>query len=283
MLMLLLFGALAPAHAVTDDSGHVLRLSAPAQRIVALSPHLTELLFAAGAGKAMVGAVEFSNYPEAARSLPRLGSYEGPDLERILALNPDLVVTWESGNGARRVAQLRRLGLNVFSSEPRSLEDIPRTLEALGRLAGTSGVSDKAAAHFRERLRSLRERYAGREPVEVFYQVWARPVTTLNGEHLVSRVMELCGGRNVFADLDGLAPVVSVEAVLDRNPRVIVAGGMANGAREWLEQWRRWPGLRAVDEGHLVYIHPDHLQRHTPRILDGAEELCATLDRVRRS
>ncbi|MGB0722425.1 MAG: cobalamin-binding protein [Gammaproteobacteria bacterium] len=268
---------------IVDDTGQRVRLEHRATRIVALSPHLTELLFAAGAGERLVGAVEFSNHPEAAKALPRLGSYEGPDLERILALKPDLVVAWESGNGSRRIAQLRRLGLTVFTSEPRHLEDIPRTLEALGRLAGTSPVAREVAMDFRARLDALRARYARSSAVDVFYQVWDKPVTTLNGDHLVSRVMELCGGRNVFADLEGLAPVVSVEAVLDRDPRVIVAGGMADGARTWLQGWRRWPSLRAVREGHLVYIHPDHLQRHTPRILDGAEELCRVLDGVRGS
>jgi iron complex transport system substrate-binding protein len=256
-------------------------LPAPARRIVSLAPHATELLFAAGAGAQVVGVVSHSDYPPAALRLPEVGSYERLDLEAILGLAPDLVVAWESGNPRAEVARLRALGLTVYVTELRRLEDIPATLERLGALAGTTGEADAAAAAFRDGVGALQRRYGGRAPVRVFYQIWDSPLMTVGGEHLISSVLELCGGRNVFADQAALAPAVDVESVLVRDPEAIVASGMAAERPEWLDAWRRWPGLSAVRDEALFLIHPDLIQRPTPRILQGAEQLCADLDRVR--
>jgi iron complex transport system substrate-binding protein len=266
---------------VTDDYGKPVVLAAPARRVVSLAPHLTELMYAAGAGGRMVGAVQYSDFPAAARQLPRIGSEASIDLEALVALRPDLVVAWPNAGSARAVERIAALGIPVLRSEPRELEDIARTLEILGRLAGTEAVAAAAARAFRARTAAIAERYAARARVRVFYQVWDRPLITVNGDHVISKVMRLCGGENVMADLPALAPEIDRERVLRTDPEAIVASG-ADGARPpWLDAWRAFPGMAAVRGDNLYAIRPELLQRHTPRLLDGADELCRILEAVR--
>ena len=283
LLAALIFLLLATAHAetaITDDAGRRVVLPRPALRIVSLAPHITELLFAAGAGGKVVGAVDFSNYPEAARKLPRIGSHAAFDLERIAALKPDLAIVWGSGNPPGQVAQLHRLGIPVFVSEPRRLEDIAASLRQVGMLAGMQ--AEPAALAFTQRLASLRARYANAAPVNVFYEIWNQPLMTIGGGHVISHAITACGGRNAFAALTQPAANVELEAVLRANPDAIVASGMDQERPEWLDDWRRWPQLKAVRQGNLFFIPPDLMQRHTPRILDGVEQLCAALDVARQ-
>ena len=268
--------------AVTDDAGNAVILARPAARIVSLAPHVTELLFAAGAGDRVVAAVEFSNHPEAARQLPRIGSSAAFDLERIAALKPELAIAWGSGNPPGQLAQLRRLGVPVFVSEPRRLGDIPASLRQIGRLTGQSADAEQAAQAFERRLAALTAAQAGKRPVTVFYEIWNQPLMTIGGGHLISAVMALCGGRNVFASLGQPAAAVEREAVLAANPEAIVASGMDEARPEWLDEWRRWPQLVAVKRGNLFFVPPDLLQRHTPRILDGATQVCDALQRARK-
>lgn len=267
---------------VTDDTGREVRLAEPARRVISLAPHITELLFSAGAGDYIVGAVDYSDYPPAARALPRVGSYNAVDMERILALRPDLVIVWASGNPPALIEQLRNLGLTVFLSEPRKLEDVASNLERLGHLTGTQATAQAAADDFRRQLQSLRTRYSERTPVSVFYQIWFQPLMTVNGEHLISKVIRLCGGRNVFSGLPALVPKLDIEAVLAADPQAIVAGVRKAGNTQWMQDWQRWTQLRAVKNQHLISVPADLLQRHTPRILDGAELLCGELERLRR-
>ncbi|NIB39978.1 cobalamin-binding protein [Pseudomaricurvus alkylphenolicus] len=271
----------AQSVSVTDDLGREVTLSAAAQRVVALAPHIVEQVYAVGSGERLVGAVNYSNYPEAAKTLPRVGTYKSFSSETILRLQPDLVLAWSSGNGRQRVAPIEALGIPVYYSEARALEDIGHSLEKIGRLTGSAGAAAARKA-FEQRLQALRSRYADREPISVFYQVWNQPLQTLNGKHLISDVMKLCGGRNVFADAHSLAPKVSVEAVLRLNPQVILASGMGEERPEWLDEWRRWPALQAVAQEQLKFIPPDILQRHTPRVLDGATMMCEHLQQSRR-
>ncbi|MGL1834125.1 cobalamin-binding protein [Rhodocyclaceae bacterium SMB388] len=273
-------GAVDPL-TVVDDTGRTVRLAGPAERIVSLAPHVTEVLFAAGAGAHVVGVVAYSDYPEAARSLPQVGGYSNVDLEAIVALRPDLVVAWASGNRHAHLDKLEALGIPVYLNESRDLAGVARSIEQFGLLAGTGDVAGDAAAAFRARWQSLAERHAHRPTVRMFYQIWNEPLMTVNGQHLISDVIRLCGGENVFAELDQLAPRIGVEAVLTRAPEVIVASGMGEARPEWLDAWRDWPGLPAAEAGNLHFIPPDILQRHTPRILDGAERLCGFLEAAR--
>lgn len=283
-LFLFFLVASISAHAelsVSDDSGATVSLKQPARRIVSLAPHVTEILFAAGAGEYLLGAVEYSDYPQAALKIPRVGGYSSFDIERIVALRPDLVVAWQSGNPVAQVEKLRDLGLTVYLSEPRRIEDVATNIERLGELAGTSASARRSAQAFRAKQEQLQRRYRGRSPVTMFYQIWDKPMMTVNGAHIVSDVIRLCGGRNVFASLPVLAPTVDIEAVLAADPEAIVAGGMNQEQPLWLRDWRRWPQMRAVRRNNLFFIPPDLLQRHTPRILEGAERLCRALDAAR--
>ena len=267
---------------VQDDSGAEVRLKQPARRIVSLAPHLTELLFAAGAGAQVVGSVAYSDYPPAAQQIPRVGAYDRIDLETIAALHPDLVVAWQSGNLAGHLEQIRRLGIPLLLTEPKQIDDVARILVMLGRLAGTSAVADQAGAELRARTEKLRLRYSRQAPLRVFYQVWQQPLTTVNDGQIISDVIHLCGGINVFGALPGLAPVISTEAVLRADPDVIIASGMDAARPEWLDGWKQWPQLKAVARGNLFFIPPDLIQRHTPRLLDGATQLCTQLDQARK-
>ncbi len=279
-----MLGTAAPCHAalrMVDATGTEVVLPAPARRIVSLAPHITELLFAAGAGAHTVGAVQYSDYPEAARQLPRIGSYNALDLEAIAALRPDLAIAWRSGNREGHLDKLRALGIPLFVSEARDLDAVAASLEAIGRLAGTSPVAEQAAAGFRARRDRLHATFAGQSPVTTFYQVWNEPLMTINDAHLIGDVLRLCGGRNVFGGLAQLAPTINEEAVLAADPEAIIASGMDEARPEWLDDWRRWQGMQAVRLGNLFFVPPDLLQRHTPRILDGAEQVCHHLATAR--
>lgn len=266
---------------VADASGASLHLPTPARRIVSLAPHLTELLYAAGAGEKLVGAVDYSDYPQAAQRLPRVGGYSRPDVEAIAMARPDLVVAWQSGNPPAALEKLRALGIPVYVSQPDRIADVAVELERLGTLAGSEAAAKAAAARFRQRLADLEQRYRQRPPVAVFYQIWKQPLMTINDRQIISDAIRLCGGRNVFGRLPVLAPTVTVEAVLAENPEVIVASGMGDERPEWLDDWRRWPQLTAVRRNNLFFIPPQEIQRHTPRLLDGAEKLCQALETAR--
>lgn len=284
-LVLLLSSLLSlPASAqlrIVDDDGRELELPGPAQRIVSLAPHVTELLFAAGAGDKVVGVVSYSDYPPQAQKLPQVGGYTQIDLEAVAALKPDLVVGWKSGNRNTHLDRLQALGIPLYLNEPRSLDAVAHSLQQFGRLAGTETVADAAAARFRERRAALAARYRERPPVRTFYQIWDRPLMTINDQHLIADVIRLCGGVNVFGTLDKLAPAIGVEAVVAADPEAIIASGMDANRPEWLNQWARWPHLQATSAGNLFFIPPELIQRHTPRILDGAERLCEQLEIAR--
>lgn len=266
---------------VVDGSGARVTLKAPAQRIISLAPHTTELLFSAGAGERIVATVDYSDYPEAAKRIPRIGDYTRFDLETVVAQRPDLIVGWKSGNDAATLEKLRRLGIPVFLSEPHQLDAIADEIDALAILAGTSDTARPITAAWRKRLNELRQRHRNSAPVTVFYEIWSQPLMTVNGDHLISDVMTLCGGRNVFAQLPALAAQVSVEAVLAADPQVIIASGMGEEHPEWLDDWRRWSGMSAVKNNHLYFIPPNLLQRNTLRILDGAERMCEQVKQAR--
>lgn len=265
---------------VEDDLGHVFTLQRPVQRIISLAPHITELLYEAGAGKQIVGTVDYSDYPPAARSIPRIGSFSKFDFEAIAALQPDLVIAWHSGNPDEQVRAISQLGLPIFYSEPKKLDQVALSIERFGVLLGTESTASLQAETFRRRLAELAERYKDRTPVRVFYQVWQRPLMTVNGQHIISDVIKLCGGVNVFADLPLIAPHVDVESVLEKNPQVIIAG-INRQRQEWLGEWMQWDSISAVRHRHVYGLDPDTITRHTSRILIGAQQVCDFIEKAR--
>lgn len=266
---------------VTGSDGRTVTVDAPVERIITLAPHLTELVFAAGAGDKLVGVGRYSDYPKAAQSIPRVGDAYRIDLERVVALEPDLILAWESGNPPAAIESMRELGLTVLVTETQSVAGIARLLRRIGRLAGTEAVANAAADAFLEGFAELRRRYSDRPPVRVFYQVSAQPLFTLGGSHFVSEVIEICGGVNVFAGLGTLAPRVSEEAVIARDPQVIVAG-VSPEQDNALARWRRWENMAAVAFDNLYTLPADLMHRATPRLLKGARRLCHVLETARR-
>lgn len=266
---------------VVDDSGAALVLRQPARRIISLAPHLTEQLFAVGAGDRVVGVVAYSDHPVQARALPRIGDSAQLDLERIVALRPDLIVAWDSGNAAPQLLRLAALGLTIYRSEARTFADISSTLRRLGQLTDQDSIARNRADAFDAGIASLRERYAGRRELSVFYQIWHQPLLTVNGSHLISQALTLCGARNVFADLRALTPSVSEEAVLVANPQAIVTGSVDPTGPDNLDRWRERKGLRAQALGNLIVVNPDTLHRASDRIVEGVAELCEKLDAAR--
>lgn len=266
---------------VADDIGRTVELSAPAERVISLAPHVTELLFAAGAGERIVGTVSYSDYPAEAEALPRIGSYKQLDFETILAMDPDLIVAWRSGNVRAQVERLEELGFTIYYSEPRTLEDIATALERLSLLTGTGASGRRRAEAFRADMQRLRDTYADRSPVRVFYQIWHEPLMTINNRHIISRTLELCGGRNAFGHLESFTPRLGKEAVLEQDPEVIIASGMGEERPDWLDDWRELPDLTAVKRGNLFFVPPSQLQRHAPRILQGAAQVCEHLETAR--
>lgn len=278
-------GAAAQPVSVVDDHGQTVRLPRPAQRVISLAPHATELVFAAGGGDRLVGVVEYSDFPEAAKALRRVGDNKAVDLEAIAALRPELIIVWRHGNARRQLDKLGALGLPVYESELRRLDDIPGAIERLGHLMGTDAAAARTARDYRRTLQALRERYAGRAPVTTFYQVWRQPLKTLNDEHMVSDVIRLCGGVNVFGPLEPLVPTLSDEAVLQANPEFIFTASMgatdSNRPMDSLDGWKRFPRLTAVQRGNLFYVNGDLINRPTPRVLEGAALVCEAMEGVR--
>ena len=264
-----------------DDLNHEVHLQKPAQRIISLTPHITELLFSAGAGKKIVGAVTYSNYPDEAKRIERVGDAASVDIEKIIALEPDIIIVWASGTNRSILERLRRLDIPLYYSEAKTLEQIAHSLVKLGRLAGAESVARKHSDVFLSRLHALKLIYSSKEPVAVFYQFWHQPMFTINKNHLINNVIRLCGGRNIFAGLPSLTPTVDIEAVLAGNPDVIIVSGLTDAPPRWLEQWNKWPEIKAVKYHRIYSIPPDFLLRHTLRTLKGAELMCEHIDAAR--
>ena len=283
-LALLFLSVIAvPAQAITvlDFSGREVTLDQPAKRIVALAPHIVENLYSAGAGDKLVGVVSYSNFPDEAKNVPEVGTYNAFSLEQVLALQPDLVVMWGSGNGMQTLSKFEALGIPVYVSELRQLSDVPKSIRNLSQLAGTPAIGEAEASRIETELNALHRRYGEKRSLSVLYQIWNDPLQTVNGEHLISEIISLCGGYNIFGDARSLAPRVSIESVLLRDPNAIVASGMGEARPEWLDQWRAYPSLTAVADEALFFVNPDHLQRPSARIVLGAQSLCQQLDQIR--
>ena len=285
------FACASASVTVVDDGGQTVTLPRPPTRIVTLAPSLTELVFAAGAGAAIVGTTALSDFPEAATRITRVGDASRLDVERVLALKPDLVLVWQRGNLGREIEQIEAAGVALFRLEPRRLDEVPRAIERLGALLGHDDEAKRSAAGLRATLARLRQAHEHAAQVRVFYQVWQSPLLTINGNHLIADVISLCGGRNVFADVGPLVPAVSVEAVVAADPEAIVTANEEGGrAPAWqrtssqpsLAAWRRHRQLTAVRRGWLFALNGDIISRQGPRIVLGAEAMCAALDEVRR-
>lgn len=273
-----------------DDGGHALTLAQPARRVISLAPSLTEMLYEAGGGETLVGAVEYSDFPPQAKQIPRIGNNQKLDLERIATLKPDLVLVWFHGNALREVERLRALNIPMFYLEPHGIADVPAALERLGKLVGSETTANAAAARFRARHAAMQKTYAGRKPVRVFYQIAQKPLLTINDKQVISDVIRLCGGVNVFGKEPMLVPQLSTESVVAANPDVILTAHMGGGGESAtramseasLADWLKFSNMAAVRNQQLWLIPGDAISRQGPRILNGAQAVCSALDEARK-
>lgn len=280
LVLVLAAAAAVQAHALqaVDDRGVSLSLERPAQRIVALAPHLAEIAFTAGAGAALVGVSSFSRHPAEAERLPVVASAGRVDIERLIALKPDLVLAWLGGNPPLQIARLERVGMRVFVTDVRALADIPRIVRVVGLLAGSAELADVRAKEFESEVQRLHEGYAGRRSVAVFLEIWHRPMLTVNGTQLISDALRTCGGRNVFAAARTLTPLISREQLLYARPDVIVTSGFGSEAPA---AWKGFEHVPAVHDRRVYAIDPDALTAQGPHLLEGVLALCRQLDRAR--
>ena len=259
----------------------IVTLAGPPARIASLAPGATEMLFAAGAGPRIIATAQFSSEPAAALRIERVGDSQAVDLERLVALAPDVIVVWPGGNSAAQIATLERLHLRIYRQRVARLADLPPSLERLGILAGTTRIAHLAAEELRGRLERLSLRYRGQRELPVLLQIWDHPLYTVGGAHMMSDALRYCAARNVFADLAGASPTITEEAVIARDPEVIVAAAMPGAAATWLARWRHFPSIAAVRRGNLIAFEDQRFTRLGPSVLLATEELCGTLERAR--
>lgn len=266
---------------VIDATGQTVTLKAPAQRIVTLAPSIVEIVYAAGAGDKIVGTVEYSDYPPEATKIPHIGGYSRIDIEAVVASKPDLVVGWQSGNSPTAIDKIRQLGIPVYLTQPTRIPDIAKDIERIGTLTGTAPVAHKAAQSFMKRYAQLEKTYAKRSTVSLFYQISPNPLITIGGQQTITDAIRVCGGENIFAALQPMAPRVNVEAVVSANPEAMVTSGMQDLHPNLLDQWKKWPNLIATQRDNFFFIDSDLINRSGPRILDGTQMLCEKLQITR--
>lgn len=271
ILILLMPQAVFAAITIQDDTGRSITLTYPARRIISLAPHVTELIYAVGAGAQLVGADSASDFPAAAKTLPRIGDYSRINFERVASLKPDLIIGWTSGNRAADIYKLRQMGIPVLLTDAHRLTDVARLLRVIGNATAQRATGEAAARAFEADLSKLRVRHRSASTRRVFYQIWDKPLMTIGGDHWINDAITLCGGRNIFADLKVASPIVSLEAVVARMPEMIISGSDAPDMRP---MWRRFPHLPAVQHKALLRVNADALHRPTPRLLEGVGTLC---------
>jgi iron complex transport system substrate-binding protein len=274
--------AKAPAVTVSDDTGQRVTVPRPPLRIVSLAPGATEMLFAAGAGDQLIATVEYSDEPAAARRVPRIGDVTAVDMERLVALHPDVAVVWPGGGNPAQIEKIARLGIPIYRQQVNALADLPEALRRLGTLTGTSAVADQAARDLKVHLARLTHEYSGGRQPTVLLEVWNRPIYTVGGTHLMSDALRSCGARNVFGDLKDQGPVVDTEAIIARNPDIIVAVAPPGEGGEWIAEWKRFGSLSAVRAGKLIAFEDQRLSRLGPSVVDATEGLCKTIAAVNR-
>ncbi|MBV8740586.1 MAG: ABC transporter substrate-binding protein [Sinobacteraceae bacterium] len=269
--------AAAASFTVRDDLGQPVTLPQSPVRIASLSPGATEMLFAAGADSRVVATVEYSDEPAAARAVPRIGDVVAIDMERLLAARPQVVVAWPGGGNIAQVGAIERLGIPIYREQVNRLDDLGASLRRLGALMSTSEAAERAAHALEAKVAELASTYRTTTPRTVLLQVWNHPLYTLGGGQLISDVLRICGTRNIFSDLTDQAPAVDPEAVIARDPDIIVAASPPGAGAQWIADWQRFKSLRAVRRGNLFVFEDQRLTRLGPSVIDAAAGLCALL------
>ncbi|WP_223485627.1 cobalamin-binding protein [Pseudomonas sp. A-RE-19] len=242
---------------------------AAVERVVSLAPSLSEIVVELNSADLLVGVLDAGERPAELKGIPSVGSYGQLDMERLLSLKPDLLLLWPGSMGPAQREQLKGLNIPTYVAEPHNLEQLAAQIEVIAAQLGRPERGVSLAENLRQRLGSLRQRYRRDEPLRVFYQVWDRPLYTVGGGQIISDALQVCGARNVFADLTQPAPQVSVEAVLQRNPEVILASDQAQ-----LDAWKTWAQVTAVAQGQLLLVTDKGLERPSGQMIEATAKLC---------
>ncbi len=262
---------------VVDDAGRTVTIDEPAQKIISLAPHLTEILFELGVGDRIKGTVRYSDYPEAAKSIPRLGDAFTVNIEAVVALQPDIILAWRSGGSMAAVERLTELGFPVYINEAPTLDAIPRSVASIAKLVGKSGYGDALADGFTRRMAALGTRATG---ISVFFQIADEQLYTVDDSHLIGQAISACGARNVFAELPTAVALVSQESVLAANPDLIIMTRVPDSPPSpWVEKWGTFASLNSA----VADIDPNLISRPGIRMAEGIERLCALVDEVSKS
>jgi iron complex transport system substrate-binding protein len=273
----LLLPAVAAAFSVQDDDRNTIELLRPAQRIISLAPGATAMLFAAGAGDRVVGTSAYSDEPAQAQKIERIGDFQSFDLERILALRPDVVVVWTGGTSLTEIARLQHVGLRIYHHHVTRLDQIPDSLRRLGRLTGTQSEAESAADALAKHIATLRSQYTHRSAASVLIQVWDRPLYTVGRDEILTDVIHVCGFRSAYEDLSDVSPAVTIESVLVRDPDIILALNPDRNSKDWLQQWRAFGSMKAVRTGRVLAWSDPRLAAMGPSEVDAAQALCKAL------
>lgn len=251
-------------------------VQASAERVISLSPHLTELAYAAGMGDKLIAASDYSDYPEQAEKLERVASWQGLKLERILTLKPDLVLSWRGGNPQKSLDQIAGFGIEVFYSDPDSIQAIADNLNKLAEYSPHPEQAHAAAAKILAERQTLKQQYnnTGKAPVRVFLQFSNQPLFSTSGKTIQSEIVSLCGGSNIFADSPVPWPQVSREQVLTRNPQAIIISGSEQQVRNVKTFWH---GQLDVP---VITVPENWFNRSGPRIMLAAEVICQKLSKI---
>lgn len=250
------------------------------QRIISLSPHVTEMIFSAGAGDRLVGVVSYSDFPKAAQNITNIGSYQSINIEKIIQLNPDMIIAWQTGNQSKDIEKLTQLGFTIRYSNPHKLSDIPKEIRRFGKIFQTESQANKVANKLEQKLQTLKTNQSKLQPVSAYYQIWNKPMMTINGKQFISQALDLCGAHNIFNELPSLTPQISIESVIKRNPQVILLGGQKAMQQAWLKDWQKWPNISAVQNQHIYTLNADTFQRPTARLINGIEGLCNIINQA---
>lgn len=251
------------------------------QRIIALSPHAVEMLYAIGAGDKIVATISHADYPEAAKAIEVIGDYRGITLEKLISLKPDLVVTWPSGNKFNQIEQIKKLGFKVLASDPTTLDEIASDIRSLGKATGNQTQAEQVANRFEQDLAKITAQYQSRKPVKVFYQLWSKPLMTISGDSWISQFISRCGGVNVFKDADSPYPKISTENVLLTGAEVILVPEDKNTRGHELYNWQHWQLLPAVKNNHIYHPDAKVLHRPTTRVLAPMKDVCEFINNAR--
>lgn len=250
------------------------------ERIVALSPHSVEILFLLGVGDKIVGTTDSADFPEKAKAIPRIGGYNGIQIDRVLELQPDIVIAWDSGNPAKDLDRIESLGIPLYKSTTKRLEDIPKEIIAMANHVGKAQAGQEIARAYLDRLEELRNSYQREEKVRFFYQLWSKPLRTMAAGSWINQIFSGCGGENIFNDPALDYPQVSLESVIEKQPQVIVVP-THHGGEIAVEMWQDWPEIPAVKNEQIVFFDGDLLHRFSYRTLDGMQQVCERFDEIR--